>query len=576
MKKIIISMFAFAITATLSGAVLAHAESSFNNPGSMPTITVANDTTNPCSMGPVNGCWKQNVSAKAGDVVAVHIYYKNTSNTVAEETTLAIQPKNNGSSISFGGGVASISGPRATGNATVSLSSGSTVSYISGSAVWYPSATSGAYAVNESALFGSNGFNIGDVMPGEQGVLVANFRVNGSSSNNDDDECVINTFRADDTSIDEGDSTRLRWTTTGCDYVDIRSSDQNFSDENADGNVTIRPDEDTTYTLRAYGFNGRLGDTDTEKVNVDGKSIRQTSAPQAVTTVASVLGGYSAQLNGIAVPNTTTGSTIAWFEWGISGSLGSRTQSQSIPSNGGTTYYNATVSGLTPGAVYYYRAVVQNQNGTAYGDIVRFQTTRSTISTPTVTVKTVTVKDTTVTSKSQASLLELKVTTSYERMCIGGSVEYTVMYRNISSQSLTDTVLRITHPKEITYLSSSYGKYEVVDRALTIDLGTVAPGESGTVTISARVNSEAVRGNLAVTTASVVYTNSLTRGQEDAIAYSLLTISDECPSVLVANTFGFGSFLPDTLLEWLLLILVILALILLARQFYKKKDENKY
>ncbi len=653
MKKIIFSMIALVIGLGMSVSV-AHAQSFNNDAKDMATILVSKSG---CTPGPVDGCWKSSVTANPGDTIGVHIYYHNTSDYTAANVAVGLNQAeitNVSSTHTIRGGVLANGYVVAKGSATVNLSSSASLQLIG--AIWYPNQSTSGQTISASNIYDNYGQSIGDVAPGweGQGSVVVQYRVGGSSSNNND--CVINSFSADDTSIDDGDSTKLRWTTTGCEYVDIESNDQDFNDEDADGSVTISPDATTTYTLRAYDFDGHLGDTDTEKVTVgkssscsidsfsasdtsisrgdtvtltwkttntgsvdiesndqdflnkseDGsvrvspsstttytltaddcsrsKSITinvgtkvTNSAPQAITTVASVLGGYSAQLNGIAVPNTTTGSTTAWFEWGTNGNLGSRTQSQSIPSNGGTTYYNATVSGLTPGAVYYYRAAVQNQNGTAYGDIVRFQTTRSTTvtTTPNVIIKTVTVKDT-VTAKSEASLLELKVQTSYERMCVGGTIDYTVTYRNISNQSLTDTVLRITHPKEITYLSSSLGHYEVVDRALTLDLGTVAPGESGTVIIHARVNSDAIRGNLAVTTASVVYTNSLTRGQEDAIAYSLLTISEDCPNLLVANAFGFGSFLPDTLLEWLLLILVILALILVARQFYKKREENKY
>ncbi|MDB5254889.1 MAG: hypothetical protein JWL92_265, partial [Candidatus Nomurabacteria bacterium] len=64
------------------------------------------------------------------------------------------------------------------------------------------------------------------------------------------------------------------------------------------------------------------------------------------------------------------------------------------------------------------------------------------------------------------------------------------------------------------------------------------------------------------------------RAQENAIAYSLITISNDCPAVLGASVFGFGGFLPTTLLGWLLLILIILALIVLARMLYRKNEQR--
>ncbi len=379
------------------------------------------------------------------------------------------------------------------------------------------------------------------------------------------DSCSISDFYPNPATIDRGNSSTLRWTTNGgVDYVTISGLSGNRSE---DGSVSVSPYSTQSYTLRAYCDNG---DTKTQTITVNVRATTTDTAPQAITTVASILSNSQARLNGLAVPNTTS-STTAWFEWGTSGSLGNRTSSQYV--TGGTTsqYYSDTISGLVPGGVYYYRAVVQNQNGTAYGDIVRFQTTRTVTTTPPVIVRPTTVTNTVV-AQSAPSLLELRVESVYDHMCVNGLMDYTITYRNTSTQTLDNTVLRFTHPKEITYLSGSRGDYEVVDRTLTIDLGDVRPGEQGTITIHARVNDTAIRGNLAVATATVVYTNTKTHAQEDAIAYALITVSNDCPNILGASVVGFGSFLPHTLLGWLLLILVILALIVLARNVYKKNN----
>lgn len=470
--------------------------------------------------------------------------------------------------------------------------------------------------------------------------------VDGNNNTNTND-CKIDSFDADDTSISRNDTTRLNWRTTGCDYVDISSNDQDFNNRSADGSVSVSPDTTTTYTLRAYDSNGTLGDTDTVRVTVDSNgntcdvdsftaspsSIQQGSnstlrwnttgdvdyvtisglsgqrngdssvsvspyattnyslrvyctngnyqtdsvtvnvnqgdtstAPQALTTIATVTNGQ-ARLNGIAIPHTTSSTTSAWFEWGIGGSYNNRTTSQIIPLNNNSYPYSDFVTGIMPGITYTYRAVVQNQYGTAYGAPVTFRTTTPS---PQPTVRSTTTVRNVVVAQSAASLLELKVESNYDRMCVNGLIDYTISYRNLSSQTLEKAVLQFVNPQEITYLTASRGQYDVVNRTMTIDLGNVAAGEQGIITVHARVNNTAISGNLAVATASVVYTNTKTRGQEDATAYSLITVSNDCPNLLGASTFGFGSFLPNTLLGWLLLILVILALIVLARNFSKK------
>jgi len=383
-----------------------------------------------------------------------------------------------------------------------------------------------------------------------------------------DDECRIDTFKLSRSSIERGQTATLSWKVTGADRVEI-----NGNSKSKNSSMSVSPSSSTTYYINASG-NG-CSDTESIRLTVN----EDTNArPQAITTIATIFGSTSAQLNGIAVPNTSSGSTSAWFEWGPSSSLGYRTSSKNIGSGSGSTPYSDIVNGLASGTTYYYRAAVQNQNGTAYGDIIPFRTQNIVAGTTVVQQPTRVVVQTirdSVTAESTPSLLELRVESAYDHMCIGGEIEYVVTYRNISSVTLEDAVLRLALPKELTYSGANRGSYDAVDRMTTIDIGRLQPGEQGSVTVRARVNDMAVRNNLTVMTATVVYTNPITRAQEDAIAYSLITVSDECPTVLGASVFGFGSFLPDTLLEWLLLILVILALILIGRNLYKKKEEQK-
>ena len=574
MNKTIISMFVSLMAVFL---IVSPAQASFNSPGAMPTVTVTNASVTPCSAGRIDGCWKTSTTARPGDVIAVHIYYKNTGSS-SEEGIVRLSPSRSGTAVRFSGGVNGV-----TSTANVSLSQAQQIAYMEGSdaACWQTSPNGGCRSVNEDALFGS-GFSVGTVEPGQQGVIVARFLVAAAADDNDDDddtdyddECEIDSFTVDGRSsvtIDEDDSALLRWTTTSdCDYVRISSVSGNL---NEDGSRTVRPSNDTTYRLTAYPG----GDTATVRVSVDEDTVETNSRPQAITTIATIFGSTSAQLNGIAVPNTNTGSTSAWFEWGPASSLGYRTSSKNISSGSGSTPYGDTVNGLVPGTTYYYRAVVQNQNGTAYGSIVPFRTQNSVQGTTVVQgptrVVVQTIRDS-VTAESAPSLLELRVESAYDNMCVGGEMEYVVTYRNISTLVLEDTVLRIALPKELTYAGANRGSFDPIDNIVTLDIGRVQPGEEGAVTVRARVNENAIRGNLTVMTATVVYTNPVTRAQEDAIAYSLITVSDECPTVLGASVVGFGSFLPDTLLEWLLLILVILALILLGRNLYKKKEENR-
>jgi hypothetical protein len=148
----------------------------FNQPGGMPTLTISNSKI-PCLAGSINECWKESILANSGDKIAIHLYYRNTSFGIAKETTLHIDPIKSTPTnrIVFSGGIASLSGPRTVGQATLEISSKRAVVYIPNSARWKVSLDK-SYPVDDDSLFGS-GFNIGTITPGTQGTLVVFFKI---------------------------------------------------------------------------------------------------------------------------------------------------------------------------------------------------------------------------------------------------------------------------------------------------------------------------------------------------------------------------------------------------------------
>jgi hypothetical protein len=540
MKKIIIalSVFMFLTTAMVS---FAHADSgtvSFNNdPKDLPTVTVSDYNTDKCTAGPADGCWKSSITANPGDLVSVQIYYHNTGTATSTDTTLAMSPEDSGSGTTHTftgglvGGTATGGNVYAHGSATIYTTDNETLDFVPGSVRLYRDQSTTGYSVNsEESLFTTDGEDIQDVPAGwsGQGVLVADFQVSGSNDvvTTPTNTCYINSFQSSSNSITQGQSTILSWNTSGEGSVYISGLGNEGSATS--GSVSVSPYSTTSYTLTLSGGNCS-GASQTVTVYVNQQTttytpppVYTTEQPQAITTIASVLGSYSAVLNGIAVPNTTYGTTSAWFEYGNSTGLGSTTNAQAVSANGNDPY-SANISGLNPNSTYYYRAVVQNSGGIAYGSIVPFSTpsAASVYVPPTHVIvenRTVTTTNTGITAKSQASLFKLEVDSNFDHMCIGGDIVYTVNYQNISTQDLDNTILRITFPGELDYASSTQGDYDVTDRTLTIDLGTVQAGEQGSVTVNAQVTNQAIEGKLSVITATIVYTNPVTTAQEQAIA----------------------------------------------------------
>ncbi len=86
-----------------------------------------------------------------------------------------------------------------------------------------------------------------------------------NEGNNNDDECRITDFSADDTTVEDGDYVTLEWETENCDYVNIAGVGSSM-DENDSKRVKMTSTK--TFTLKAYGDNGST-DSDTLKIYVD-------------------------------------------------------------------------------------------------------------------------------------------------------------------------------------------------------------------------------------------------------------------------------------------------------------------
>ncbi len=294
-----------------------------------------------------------------------------------------------------------------------------------------------------------------------------------------------------------------------------------------------------------------------------------------LSTLATNITQSSARLNGLA---TIGGgyATNGYFEWGSTAGLGSATNTQSLGNGSSVAYYD-TVTGLVPNTYYYYRAVATNTtSGTVKGDIVIFKT----LATPTVATPQPTIITTVVQQQGTGvgtPFVTLEVTNQSDNICRGDVINQNITYKNISGKTLSNAILRIAFPKNITYQSSSTGVYTPTDNTITVALGTLAPDQEGTVFISGKLSLVSVTDKdlLQVTTATIVFSNPTSRAQETAIAYGLINAQD-CPgnNLLGLALFGNG-FWPTTLIGWLLLLAIILALVALARYLYGARVKPK-
>jgi hypothetical protein len=270
--------------------------------------------------------------------------------------------------------------------------------------------------------------------------------------------------------------------------------------------------------------------------------------------------------------NSTNIPANAWFEWGTTLNLGNVTPTTPI---GATPAFRhaSIITGLLPGTVYYYRAVAENYSVRNVGTILNFvtssfQNTNTFVSR--VPVTTTVVRNTTVVNRSGGtpSLVLLTIDGGSDTISSNEARNYHITWRNQSSQILTKVILRVLLPASMDFVNATKGLFSKSDNTLTYEIGTLVPGESGDLFMTAVTNNSLKEGELVVVIANLVYTDA-SNTQGDALAYathhaalSLLNLG--------ANVFGSGEFLPNSLFGWLLLLILILILVFLSRYTYRE------
>ncbi len=173
----------------------------------------------------------------------------------------------------------------------------------------------------------------------------------------------------------------------------------------------------------------------------------------------------------------------------------------------------------------------------------------------------------------------LKIENLYQSVDVGDTIDYTVYYRNIGKNKLTRSILQIVVPKGTVITKASSGTYSKDSNVLSVELGDLVNGSEGNVSFQGKVESITTGPAQIVTTAVIIYTNSIGT-QENAIAYVLNNPKSNIVNPNTTIVFKGSSQTAQASSVWtmniglvglLLIILFILILILLMRSFYQKK-----
>lgn len=390
-KTIVYGFMTMVLFGSSAQAVLA--ATVFNNhQNDYQTILVSNYTDNPGS----NSNWSTSVSADAGDIVSVLVYYHNNGSEPAYSTKLKInnsQTLGSAYTHQFSGSVSAANASQVSDSATVNLSSSQSLTYISGSASWYANNQSSTeYTLpngqNGTEVFTSSGVNIGTIAPGwaSQGSFVVQYQVSGSQQNQapivttnsyslNGNQATLNgyvngqgqnpnTYFVYGTSSNLGSGSQ----TTSQDYQSSTST--NFSE-------TVNVNSNTTYYYKACATtNGGTvcGSTLSFSTN-NNDNDNDVFIPNVVTNNATNVDEDSATLNGEV--ESTGNSTVSFlkFVYGTNqNNLFNTVYASPSSTNSNGTDFDYNLSGLNDDTTYYYKACGTNSVGEDCGSIKSFTT----------------------------------------------------------------------------------------------------------------------------------------------------------------------------------------------------------
>lgn len=439
--------------------------------------------------------------------------------------------------------------------------------------------------------------------------------------------CVINSFYASPTTVTSGSSTMLYWSTTGCTTVTIdgvqypTNSSGYFGPLYSGRTYNLAANNGIQYPTQnvyvgvsqinnpTYVCNDGI-DNDNDGYRdypndpgcssyTDNDEYNYLAQEPLVTTISPTnLTSNSGTMNGTAF-NQAGGSSEAYFEWGTNPSNLANISSPSFFTVSTQFNFSSVLNNAQPGTTYYYRAVLKTNNGRIYrGDVKEFRiagvANPPVVTTPTTTIVTTPIIRTVTTATAAptqgvvglgTNLVQLRyindqfasnnnsfgvvntINNGAQNVCVDDIAKFVVEYKNISNIVLTNAILHIDIPKDVEFRSTGAGVYNKADNTITINVGTLNPEQSGVISFDGVVLDSAANRDLLVVPATLSFENPNNGARETAVAYGLATTQNCVRNNNLAG-FAFGSgFFPNTLIGWLILILVLLTLVYIIRRW---------
>ena len=163
-------------------------------------------------------------------------------------------------------------------------------------------------------------------------------------------------------------------------------------------------------------------------------------------------------------------------------------------------------------------------------------------------------------------------------------VYYKVRVRNETNETIDNIVLIDRIPFYVE-LDNSQSLDDDADKQVRWVIGSIRPGASRTFITEMRVREDSIRGDEIISYATASWDNEVVNSNDVVIDVERGTLDDEEEDANAddeeeqsagqgAFIFGAGGFFPETLLGWLLLLLIVFAVAYVISRIFFTRNEN--
>jgi hypothetical protein len=248
--------------------------------------------------------------------------------------------------------------------------------------------------------------------------------------------------------------------------------------------------------------------------------------------------------------------------------------------------FSKFVTGLAPNTTYFYRAVSICPSGARYGGMVAFRTLNPYQAPTKVTVRTSYTQPTkkvvsaksvnsvsksgsqsAVTQESKEFMLLTIDRVSYESGS-NGMINFRVYFKNISNQELSNIVVRVELPKELSVQASDFGQFNKGGRNVLLNIPVIEKGQEGMFVVNAvpvkgvKEGTQFTANVFANFTVPSVITSGIPfKGEVKNFVNGLVDV----PAASANSEANVKSWLPENLIEVMIGALVFLIFIAALR-----------